>query len=379
MTSYYTFNDPSNSTIKINLDDCYNAYSSGTKDASSNLLNNSQDLSSRYNKLGTTSNLKYNITNHYTGKNGLLNDRYELKLITGGSYSATPLSTGVLLKITASTTLIFNSKLTLTQPGFVLVAGGGGGGCTNNANNAGGGGGAGEVLEISGIPTTVINNINKIDIVIGNGGIGGFAGANGTIGGNSTITLYSSSIVTYGTNGGGGGGCGKVSGGSGGSGGGGGSYSNTGTIGGASVKYSPNPSGTGKGFAGSGGQDRDTDHGAGGGGGGATAVGAINNGGLGYMTTILGTNSATNTSNNIYLGDGGGGGAAKDGNGGIGGSGTNGGTGGGLNIVPSVGAPNTGTGGGGGENANGYDYQAGANGGSGVFYLVVYNTNLIFT
>jgi hypothetical protein len=377
MTSYYTFNDPSNSAIQINLDDCYNAYTAGSKANNTGFQNNNIDISHRYNKLGQTSHLKYGKTNNYaTSTSTLLNNLFELKLITGGNYTATPITDGVLLKIIASTTLTFNN-LTLTNPSFVLVAGGGGGGCANQSN-AGGGGGGGEVLEIA-IPTNVINYIDKIDITIGDGGNGGVSDSNGQSGGNSIITLYRSSYTkTYGANGGGGGGAGKMSGLSGGSGGGGGSYSNANTLGGASVKYANNPSGTGKGFGGGSGTDNNNDNGNAGGGGGATADGGAINGGNGFLTTILGINSNTDASNNIYVGDGGGGGGETNGIGGIGGSNTNGGKGGGSNILPTAGKSNTGTGGGGAQNAGSNDYQVGANGGSGVFYLVIKNNNLSF-
>jgi len=378
--SKYTFKNSSG--VDTDLDSCYNPYTSGTKasDTGFEVTNNdlsTSDISNRYNKLGTTSGLMYTPTNYYTGiGNILLNNIFELNLsittTAAGSYTATPITGGVLLKITAPTTLTFNR--TLTHPGFVLVGGGGGGGATAGSSNAGAGGGAGEVVE----STIADTNFYQIVFQIGAFGTGGSYTVSPYSGGNGgTSTIQTNNRIAYGANGGGGGGGGKENGISGGSGGGGGSYSNGATKVGETSTY-PNPTGTlGNVNNGGAGQKNSSDNGAGGGGGGAGAVGGdgVNGlggaGGNGYYTT--------NLVPNIILGCGGGGGGGYDNFGGLGGnSGMNGGNGGGSYAVPTAGFINTGTGGGGGENSSGASIQNGANGGSGVCYITILQANINF-
>jgi hypothetical protein len=379
--SNYTFTDEYGENF--NLDDCYNSYTAGTTTPNIGIQNSTTDIINRYNKLGATSNLKYNKNNNYQYNSNPLNNIFECKLIASGSnYEMTPITNGCLIKVTNSTTLVF--KRFVKGITFILAGGGGGGGGTANSGldfNGGGGGGAGEVLT----STTSQEPIISIAVNIGSGGSGGGFQQSGSAGGDTTIITNG---LTYGVKGGGGGGFGKASGNSGGSGGGGGSWSNTRTNGGAAVNYS-NISGTPTGSVNTGGrgEKQDNDTGGGGGGGGAGEVGTS---GVGTSNTpYKGGNGIT--TNNITLGGGGGGGGrgasngrTPGGQGGNGGGGAGGSFNGVVGILPISGTANTGGGGGGGVNSQNTgddsgNKQNGASGGSGVCYLLILNSNLINT
>jgi hypothetical protein len=391
---------------QTSLDDYYNPYISGLQAVNTGYLSSGFDISTRYNKLGNRSWLKYPIYVNYNisiSGTDTINDRFELKIdfSNPSAYLMTPIlgssypNSGCLIKVMASTTITFNVNVTGIQ--FVLVGGGGGGGGTGNnwstqRNNAGGGGGAGEVLEP---PDPITDIFNTLTVVIGSGGAGGAKGATddtpGYPGVNGGTTTMTTATTTYGALGGGGGASGKgystATEGSGGSGGGGGSYSSGGGNPGIVGRYPGNTALTSYVNVGGRGQDNNNDDGSGGGGGGAGQAGfaggqnnalpnTLGAGGNGHITTTIDTI--------VTLGGGGGGGGitANAKVGGLGGTG-GGGTGGGLNspelqvVQATPGVANTGGGGGGGTNTHAstdFYRQNGANGGSGVCYILITNS-----
>lgn len=397
--SNYIITDASGN--QTNLSDFYNVYVTGSYAVNTNYKINGNDISTIYNKLGNRSWLYYPrpINYKYQGSDTSLNGRFEIKTVFSNTsaYLMTPILgstfavSGVLIKITASTTITFNVNVTGIK--FVIAGGGGGGGGSGNnyssqRNNAGGGGGAGEVLE-----TTSTGIFSTITVVIGNGGTGGAKGltnvSEGQPGGNGGTTTVTFGSITFGALGGGGGASAKgystTTSSSGGSGGGGGGYSNSGGYPGFAERYSGNTSLTSFVYPGGRGDLQSGDYASGGGGGGAAQAGFVGTsggggaGGAGHTTTTLVTP--------IILGGGGGGGGVEanlelGGPGGSGGGGSGGGQGGSPNYIfvqPSAGEANTGGGGGGGINNNGTgsvadNYsQNGATGGSGVCYLLITN------
>lgn len=207
---------------------------------------------------------------------------------------------------------------------FLIVAGGGAGGYINSFGGGGGGGGF-KASSLSVTPGATYT------MVIGAGGTG--------VGGAGTTSSITGVDIAAG--GGAGGQAGSYVGGgngyAGASGGGGGSFGGGETgSGGAGIPGQGNNGGNGATFSGGGG-------GGGGGVGGNAAGDVAGNGGIGYLSTITGSN--------VYYGGGGGGG------GGVGGVG---GAGGGGNFLSNGGA-NTGGGAGAGNQS----------GGSGVIILSV--------
>ncbi len=362
----------------VDISNCYNSRTTTGSDVT-NLTGykiNNVDLRNIFVPLGTNSNLIYkNINYNVTSAN--LSSLLELKLFSSitATYTATAITNGVLLKITGNGNINFKYDVSGIQ--FLLVGGGGAGGATYSSGNAGGGGGAGEVA-VGTIPGA-ISSLNSI--TIGAGGIGPSVGTSNTsvANGSPSSFVYSSNTITV--YGGGYGGSGKQDGISGGSGGGGGSWSNEnsdGTFGGNAIKHINTINITYYANNGGRGEFQGNDSGRGGGGGGATTGGGNGGsntpitssyGGVGYTWTPSGASS-------IYVGGGGGGGADQYSvmrPGGLGG----GGNGGYNTISPTAGSANTGGGGGGAPNNQGNDPFGGANGGSGVLYLAIYNNNLI--
>lgn len=139
-------------------------------------------------------------------------------LITSFGSSSTTInsvtgSLGQSYFISASTT--FNIPAG-TKIVYCTFWGGGGGGGSNSLNGGGAAGGSSHAVKNYPIP---VNGIASLNIVIGAGGTAAFLSAGG-VGGNTTITFGSRTIISYG---GGGGGLGFGTGFSGGGGGGGGS------------------------------------------------------------------------------------------------------------------------------------------------------------
>lgn len=254
---------------------------------------------------------------------------------------------------------------------YLVVGGGGGGGSNGTASGDGlGGGGAGGLST----GTIAVPNNTAVNIVIGQGGLGG-----GQTSDESGTNGQDSGFYQIQGQGGGGGGEGSAAGFPGGSGGGGGrnsgQYTNTGTgvsdqgnnggIGGytgGSYQASSGGGGGGKGSVGAGGGNDQSSGGAGGSGYDAVPSGII---------TQTNANTAgvgeTNGAERNFAG-GGGGGQANAGTV-LGGSG--GGGNGGANSVGSPGTANTGGGGGGdGSTTQG----GGGTGGSGVVILKYANT-----
>jgi hypothetical protein len=176
---------------------------------------------------------------------------------------------------------------------YLIVAGGGAGGYVNSFGGGGGGGGyiASSLSVTPGATYTM---------VIGAGGTGA-----GGAGSNSSITGVS--IASGGGAGGQAGSTGNGNGFTGASGGGGGSADGSSAgAGGAGISGQGNTGGNGSTFSGGGG--------GGGGAVGGNAAGDVGgNGGIGYLSTLTGSN--------VYYGGGGGGGAGTGGTGGSGGGG----------------------------------------------------------
>jgi len=258
---------------------------------------------------------------------------------------------------------------------YLVVGGGGGGGSNGTASGDGlGGGGAGGFST----GTIAVPNNTPVNIVIGQGGLGG-----GQTSDESGTNGQDSGFYQIQGQGGGGGGEGSAAGFPGGSGGGGGrnsgQYTNTGTgvsgqgnnggIGGYSASGSPayqNSSGGGGGGAssvGATGGNSQSSAGAGGTGSDAVALGIITQAN-GITANIGEVDGAT-----LNFSGGGGGGQASAGaanDGGLGGGGN-----GGTNSVGSTGTVNTGGGGGGDGSAT---QGGGGTGGSGVVILKYANT-----
>jgi hypothetical protein len=129
--SNYTFLNSTGNTV--DLDTCYNPHTSGAVAPDTGFKCNDVDISNRYNKLGTTSYLKYNFSNYYFSGVTPLNDIFELNLINTISttclYTTTLVADGILLQITTTGIIYFNYNLNYIP--FVLVGGGGGGGGLN--------------------------------------------------------------------------------------------------------------------------------------------------------------------------------------------------------------------------------------------------------
>lgn len=374
----------------------FSPYKSGTQSSITKYHTLGSDLSTIFQKLGTTSTLTYPFTTGYkTGTTPVdLNTLFELYLIDKASQNIYTQQVGptgssaTLLTITSSGTIYCNYNL--SNVFCLLVGGGGGGGGTNTASggegNAGGGGGAGE-LAYGTIPS--IAKGKAITFTIGQGGTGGTtAFTQGSTGGETSIVFFQTSqpsTSTISVKGGGGGGAGKVSGASGGSGGGGGSYSASSTSGGTAVTTTDSFSFTHLAKNGAAGQQSGGDRGGAGGGGGATTAGTVGgsstgsgDGGDGYTWTTL---------NLTYGGGGGGGSNSAFANvralGGAGGGGAGGYfTSASVNVLPDAGTANTGGGGGGGQNTKnggGRVAQNGAAGGSGVCILYITQANVLFS
>ena len=254
----------------------------------------------------------------------------------------------VIVPITASGTWTVPAGVTNIK--LLLVGGGGGGsGTTATINYCGAGGAGGNVLYL---PSVTVTSGGTYSITIGAGGAG--TTANGTQGGSTSAFGYT--VL----------------------GGGGGLIPSGGTPNAGGTTGIPNTGGVGSGG----------DYGAGGG------SSSSNNGAAGTLNISVYPAQVTggNGGNGYYFATtaqsygGGGGGGASDysasnytaygvaGTGGAGG----GGNGGGSNTAytPANGTANTG--GGGGGAAAGATYRSGANGGSGVVYIVYSGLNLTY-
>ena len=300
-----------------------------------NYESDDKDFNELYQPLGVLSNLKYWTNTDYDVNSTDLKDIFEFKLINstdnttsyGGTYGTFPIDNGVLIYIintSSSGTMTFNSTNQFNVE-VIVCGGGGGGGGAANSGNAGGGGGGGGLAHFS--LTQPETSFDKIEFSIGSGGncaTGNDSDVVAASGGDTTFAMYQdgNELLTCDVSGGGGGGNGKRNGKNGGTGGGAGSYSNGSTNAGSGrvpkitynsdIGYSniQNNIATNGGQ----GQDNNNDNGGGGGGGGALTDGVVGGpysgesgaGGMGYKYSV----PVSDSSLNLYLSYGGGGGAS---------------------------------------------------------------------
>lgn len=261
----------------------------------------------------------------------------------------------VLSGSATTTTTSWTCPAGVNQIEVLVVAGGGGGGGHASSDKGGAGGGAGGLIYNSTyrvVPST------SYTVTVGQSGVGGTAGNDGSQGGNSSFHVLTAIGGGYGARGAGGG---PFAGGNGGSGGGG-------TADGNGANGAPGTGTLGQGFAG--GTNGQANNSAGGGGAGGIGYGnTASTGGAG------GPGLPFNISGTLTHYAGGGGGAAYSGTPGIGGIG-GGGAGGATGTVGTAGTAGTGGGGGGAGSGASGTATAGGAGGAGTVIIRYYQDSL---